>query len=151
MSRRIFDIAFVTNYFSPGWEIFPVLIRLCPSQAQPELSPGGRRQGEGGAAAAQLRPSTSEPVLVDGGGGGYDIAVLLEEARPSRLPSPSEWMVSWGRQDEGKDSLGFFPLSEFCALSPEQNGTKFGKREKNQRVLPSGTIPACFVLTSPRS
>ena len=55
---------------------------------------------------------------MDGGGGGYDIAVLLEEARPSPPPSPSEWMVSWGRQDEGKDSLGFFRFPNFAPFLP---------------------------------
>ena len=55
---------------------------------------------------------------MDGGGGGYDIAVLLEEARPSPPPSPSEWMVSCGRQDEGKDSLGFFRFPNFAPFLP---------------------------------
>ena len=44
-------------------------------------------------------------------------------------------MVSWAREGGGagkmKEGLaGFFPLFEFFALSPEQNGAKFGKRKK---------------------
>ena len=88
---------------------------------------------------------------MDGGGGGYDIAVLLEEARPSPPPSPSEWMVSCGRQDEGKDSLGFFPLSEFCALSPpEQSGKgtseSFLRPEIHYGLFTSGKVGVGYNL-----
>ena len=89
---------------------------------------------------------------MDGGGGGdCDIAVLLEEARPSPPPSPSEWMVSWGRQDEGKDSLGFFPLSEFCALSPpEQSGKgtseSFLRPEIHYGLFTSGKVGVGYNL-----
>ena len=60
-------------------------------------------------------------------------------------------MVSWGRQDEGKDSLGFFPLSEFCALSPpEQSGKgtseSFLRPEIHYGLFTSGKVGVGYNL-----
>ena len=88
---------------------------------------------------------------MDGGGGGYDIAVLLEEARPSPPPSPSEWMVSCGRQDEGKDSLGFFRFPNFAPfLPPEQSGKgtseSFLRPEIHYGLFTSGKVGVGYNL-----